>query len=70
MSDQVLFELRVQPDGEGCPRWQVYTAPEWEAYHQHRGKRRAAAGSTADDLRRVLDSLQTIYNDLYGDALA
>jgi hypothetical protein len=71
MSEKVLFELRVTPDGV-----RVFESPEWRAYHARRGGRfpfggwRTRRGAMRPDrrasLRRQRDALQNVYNDLYG----
>jgi hypothetical protein len=78
MSEKVLFEMRVSADGHV----EVTESPEWRAYHARRGcaplgwlrdrlpseprTRRTPDHHAAHELRRALDSLQGIYDDLYG----
>jgi hypothetical protein len=67
--ERVLFEMRVTERGV-----EVTESEEWRAYHA--GPRCglfawAAVGKpfrrpTAPELRRALDSLQDLYDDLYG----
>jgi len=66
---KVLFEMRITERGV-----EVSESEEWRAYHHrspcgvfawaavHKPSRRP----TAPDLRRALDSLQSLYDDLYG----
>jgi hypothetical protein len=74
MSEKVLFEMRVTRDENGT-HVEIHASPEWRAYH--RSRRRVAWGRcreddstdrfpSAADLRHALDSLQGIYDDLYG----
>jgi hypothetical protein len=79
MSEKVLFEMRVIHDEHGT-HVEINASPEWRAYH--RPPRRFAWGErweetddstraehhhpSAADLRHALDSLQDIYDDLYG----
>ena len=80
MSEKVLFEMRVTSDEDGT-HVEIHASPEWRAYHRPRRPMRFAWGGcweekdastraeprpAADDLRRALDSLQGIYDDLYG----
>lgn len=75
MSEKVLFELRVTPDGVT-----VTESPDWVAYHARRGGDSWLGGLKAwidarrkarrDTIRRQLDSLQGIYNDLYTETEA
>jgi len=80
MSEKVLFEMRITED-EGGAHVHVFESTEWKARHprgyghpprpkflmrfmcrphpHHHGPRR-------EDLREALDSLQSIYDDLYG----
>ena len=78
MSEKVLFEMRVTRDENGT-HVEINASPEWRAYHRPRRRftwggyceerddsTRAAHHPSAADLRHVLDSLQGIYDDLYG----
>jgi hypothetical protein len=69
MSEKVLFELRVNGD-----QVEIYTAPEWDEYHnpqlRFRAFRKKRKRSAADSLRHTLDSLQDIYDDLYNNSPA
>ena len=74
MSEKVLFELRVTEDEHGA-HVHVMESPEWQAYHAPRRPRpfvwaefrKAFRPRAAErDLRQALDSLQSIYDDLYG----
>jgi hypothetical protein len=73
MSEKVLFEMRVTRDEDGT-HIEIHASPEWRACH-HRfawGRCReedsthVAHRPSAADLRHALDSLQGIYDDLYG----
>ena len=79
MGEKVLFEMRVSRDENGT-HIEINASPEWRAYHRPSHRRAfmwmgccgdddsppEAKSSTAADLRRALDSLQNIYDDLYG----
>jgi hypothetical protein len=76
MSEKVLFEMRVTRDENGT-HIEIHASPEWRAYHRSRRRfawgwarsgdpARAAHHPSAADLRHALDSLQGIYDDLYG----
>lgn len=77
MSEKILFEMRVSRDQSGT-HVEINASPEWRAYHRPHHRAFAWMGccedegparedkSTAADLRRTLDSLQSIYDDLYG----
>ncbi|NLX09019.1 MAG: hypothetical protein GXY36_05145 [Chloroflexi bacterium] len=74
MSEKVLFELRVTEDEHGA-HVHVMELPEWRAYHAPPRPRlftwaelrKAFQPRPAErDLRQALDSLQGIYDDLYG----
>lgn len=83
MSEKVLFELRVSQDESGTHTI-VNESEEWKAYKQDRapfspcpplprlmGKLiRHRIRRAEDDLRDAVDSLQAIYDDLYGRAPA
>jgi len=63
--EKVLFEMRITEHG-----WQIYESPEWQASHRPRGLLtglfRRIHRARAENLRQSLDSLQNIYDDLYG----
>jgi hypothetical protein len=73
--EKVLFELRVTQDEQGI-HTEVTESPEWETYHANRRPRpffapmirRALFGSrySKQELNRALESLQGIYDDVYG----
>jgi hypothetical protein len=80
---KVLFEMTISEDGTRIeiyesPEWQDYHAqrppfrrepgplPPFIAWFQAR--REQSARSRKENLRRALDSLQDIYDDLYGKA--
>lgn len=75
MSEKVLFEMRVSSDEHGT-HIEINASPEWRAFHRPKrawwtgccddDDEREEKRPAADDLRRALDSLQSIYNDLYG----
>jgi hypothetical protein len=78
MSEKVLFEMRVTRDENGT-HVEIHASPEWRAYHRSRRRfawdgyeegtgdpAHAAHHPSAADLRHALDSLQGIYDDLYG----
>jgi hypothetical protein len=67
--EKVLFEMRITEHGV-----EVTESEEWRAYH-HRSRcgafawaavRKQSQRPTAPELRRALDSLQSLYDDLYG----
>jgi hypothetical protein len=79
MGEKILFEMRVSSDETGL-HVEINASPEWRAYHRPRRGRFAWVGCGGDedqepgarikrpaahDLRRALDSLQNIYDDLY-----
>jgi len=67
--ERVLFEMRVTERGV-----EIYESEEWRAYHAGprcgifawAAMRQPSRRPTAPELRRALDSLQGLYNDLYG----
>jgi hypothetical protein len=78
--EKVLFEMRVTEDESGT-HVEVTESPEWQSYHDPRHRFFAwVEGSfplvsrlkqfchrpTEHELRRTLDSLQELYDDLYG----
>jgi hypothetical protein len=72
MSEKVLFEMRVSSDENGT-HIEINASPEWRAFHRPKwagccddDHKREEKHPAADDLRRALDSLQSIYDDLYG----
>lgn len=81
MSEKVLFELRVSDDENGR-HTTVTELEEWKAYQQDRASSppcpplprlmgkliRHRIRRAEDDLRDAVDSLQAIYDDLYGRA--
>jgi hypothetical protein len=82
MSEKALFEMRVTRDENGT-HVEINASPEWRAYHRPRRRfawgecweemddsTRAAHHPSAADLRHALDSLQGIYDDLYGANMA
>lgn len=80
MSEKVLFELRVSQDESGTHTI-VTESEEWKAYKRDHapcpplprlmGKLiRHRIRRAEDDLRDAVDSLQAIYDDLYGRAPA
>lgn len=75
--EKILFEMRITEDEQGT-HLEVTESPEWEAYHRSRRPgpgpffapkiKRALFGNRPPkhELRRALDSLQSIYDDVYG----
>jgi hypothetical protein len=67
--EKVLFEMRVTEHGV-----EVTESEEWRAYHAGprcgifawAAMRKPSSRPTAPELRRALDSLQGLYDDLYG----
>jgi hypothetical protein len=80
--EKILFEMRISEDGARAdfyesPEWQAYHAPRrehgplawdacWGLFKWFRQQRAAASRSRKDEVRRALESLQGIYDDLYG----
>jgi hypothetical protein len=66
---KVLFEMHITEHGV-----EVYESEEWCAYHASprcgvfawAAVRKPSRRPTAPELRRALDSLQGLYDDLYG----
>jgi hypothetical protein len=82
MGEKILFEMRVNSGEHGTrveisasPEWHAYHQPHHPRHrlfawadccgddHDREDEHRRPA---ANDLRRALDSLQSIYDDLYG----
>jgi len=66
---KVLFEMRITDRGA-----EVTESEEWRAYHRRSrcgvfawaAMSKPSRRPTAPELRRALDSLQSLYDDLYG----